>query len=40
MTGLELSLLITPTAGLLIAGFLVWFTGRPRKSSKAHHPAE
>ncbi len=37
MTGLELSLLITPTAGLLIAGFLVWFTRRPKRRD---HPAE
>lgn len=40
MTGLELSLLITPTAGLLIAGFLVWYTGRPRDRGRAQHPAE
>lgn len=36
MTGLELTLLIMPTAGLLIAAFLVWYTGRRER----HHPAE
>ncbi len=38
MTGLELTLIIMPTAGLIIGGFLVWYTGRHGKSD--HHPAE
>ncbi|WP_189654745.1 hypothetical protein [Paracoccus mutanolyticus] len=27
MTGLELTLIIMPTAGLIIGGFLVWYRG-------------
>ena len=36
----ELTMLIAPVGGLMIAGFLVWYTGRPRKHDKPHHPAE
>lgn len=36
----ELTMLIAPVGGLLIAGFLVWYTGRPSKSGKTQHPAE
>lgn len=36
----ELTMLIAPVGALMIAGFLVWFTGRPAKSDKSQHPAE
>lgn len=36
----ELTMLIAPVGALMIAGFLVWFTGRPRKPGKRQHPAE
>lgn len=39
MTGLELTLLIMPASGLLIAGFLVWYTGRKDRGHN-HGPAE
>ncbi|SET74947.1 hypothetical protein SAMN04489858_10993 [Paracoccus homiensis] len=39
MTGLELTLLIMPASGLLIAGFLVWYTGRDSRRQN-RHPAE
>ena len=32
-----IALLMAPVGGLLIAGFLLWWTGRPEKP---HHPAE
>lgn len=34
----ELAILIAPVGGLLIAGFLVWYTGR--RDKRPHHPAE
>lgn len=34
----ELAILIAPVGGLLIAGFLVWYTGR--RDKHRHHPAE
>lgn len=36
MTGLELTLIIMPTAGLVIGGLVYWLATRPEK----HHPAE
>lgn len=36
----DLALLIAPIGGLLIAGFLVWYTGKSEKTVKSHHPAE
>lgn len=38
MTGLELSLLITATGGLLVGGVAYWIATRPGKEHR--HPAE
>lgn len=35
----ELLILIAPVGGLLIAGFLVWYTGKSDKQQH-QHPAE
>lgn len=36
MTGLDIALLIFPTAGLIIGAVAYWIATRPEK----HHPAE